>query len=177
MVNFKISYTPHPEYNILFASAIDALAYGMFYNKTFLATEVCNRVGLGHHMYNNNELTKENYDKLYNRLLEIFNTHKDPVKVINDSLNTDNYIYIELLENTGQDFSWVQTDVQPENFNESLFYEELEYPDTLSPSEIDIHEKHWMSTLRNGDFTLVKANMPSLRPDFLSVAKKVYKET
>ena len=99
------------------------------------------------------------------------------MKVINDSLNTDNYIYIELLENTGQDFSWVQTDVQPENLNENLFYEDLEYPDTLSPSENDIHEKHWMNTLKNDGFVSVKADMPSLRPDFLSIAKKVYKET
>ena len=100
---------------IKFRSPIDRMAYSMFHNEIYKTQEIYDLVGFGKSFYEECELTTERFEKLYHRLVKIMCTHDNGINDIIKSLNFHNYTYIELLEESGDDFSWVKTSISEDN--------------------------------------------------------------
>jgi hypothetical protein len=101
----QINYFTLASYGKIFNSSADELAY-FFVNSTNLSEKVSSEFGLNKNLYQNDINIQEKLDELCDNLILIFITEDNPIKLLNDSININNYTYTTLL---GEKFDWVIT--------------------------------------------------------------------
>lgn len=102
----QINYFTIPSYGNIFNSSADELAYFFFVNSENLSEKVSSEFGLNKNLYQNDINIQEKLHKLCENLILIFITEDNPIKLLNDSININNYTYTTLL---GEKFDWVIT--------------------------------------------------------------------